>query len=200
MRLLTFAAIAICFMVSCGPPASAAEGTSLLAGEDTISIAQVKALSDARLADRITRATGVSVTVKKTELLAALEERGPFTVPVVVAVGSRTEGGVTPMAVPNDARVKYNRPLNGNGRASLKVCKSWGSSACGSSSPTGWLYNNENSGTKFGWSDTDGYHHPSSACMTQASALGLYYQNEIVGWVKLSGLWGGTWLVQMWCD
>ena len=88
----------------------------------------------------------------------------------------------------------------GNGRVNLHTFRSWGTSACASSSPTGWLYNNETSNAKFSWTDTDGYHHPSSSCMTQASALGLYYQNRIVGWVKLSRQWGGTWLDQMCCD
>ena len=202
MRFLALAAATICLIFAGSPHAAAVRESSLDLGSESISASEIDSLSSRQLSDRISRATGIPVTVNKGEVLAALRERGTFTVPLAVSADSAkaVKAEVAPMAVPNDANVKYNRPLAGNGRVNLKVCRSWGTSACASSSPTGWLYNNETSNAKFSWTDTDGYHHPSSSCMTQASALGLYYQNRIVGWVKLSGLWGGTWLVQMWCD
>ena len=98
------------------------------------------------MSDRISRATGIPVTVNKGEVLAALRERGTFTVPLAVSADSAkaVKAEVAPMAVPNDANVKYNRPLagvacheHGTGVAGFLPgswdhldCQSWDHPAC----------------------------------------------------------------------
>lgn len=183
------------------PLAEAKAEAKLLLPGSTLSLSQVRSLSEKELTFRVSQAAGMKVGVNKRDLAVALASRGDLQLPIASQAGREGASVVVPMAVPNDANVKYNRPLAGNGRSSLQVCKDWGTSSCASGSAKGWLSNNQvSNASPLYWSDTDGYHHPSNSCMTQATALGLYYQFHSTAWVKLSGLWGGTWLLQMWCD
>lgn len=171
---------------------SAAVEPRLILPDGGLSLSQIRSMSAKELAVRIGDAAGAKVVVNKQELARTLSSRGDVLLPIASIEGPDSQSPeVRPLAIPNDAKIKYNRPLAGNGRSTLKVCQDWTTK-----SPTAWLSNNQVSS----WPDADGYHHPSNSCMTQASAFGLYYQFHSVGWVKLSGLWGGTWLVQMWCD
>lgn len=172
-------------------PSVAAE-PRLILPDGALSLSQISSMSTSDLTVRIADAAGANVVVNRQELARTLSSRGDVLLPVAAMERADTASlEVGPTAIPNDAKIKYNRPLAGNGRLSLKICQDWTTK-----SPTAWLSNNQVSG----WPDADGYHHPSNSCMTQASAFGLSYQFHSVGWVKLSGLWGGTWLVQMWCD
>lgn len=103
----------------------------------------------------------------------------------------------TPPGELNDAVITYTRTPGSS--SYITVCKNWGDTGCASNSPTGILYDGEDTWSKYGWSDTDSYRHPSSACTTQAH-MGLFsYDIRDEGWVKLSGLNGGSWSVSVTC-
>lgn len=75
----------------------------------------------------------------------------------------------------------------------------WGATTCNLTGGTGWLYRSENSQAKFGWQDADGYHHPSTNCTSTANFGVISYTFNQSGWVKLSGLAGFAWHVNMYC-
>ena len=119
-----------------------AEAKLLLPGS-TLSLSQVRSLSEKELTFRVSQAAGMKVGVNKRDLAVALASRGDLQLSIASQAGREGASVVVPMAVPNDANVKYNRPLAGNGRSSLQVCKDWGTSSCASGSAKGWLSNNQ---------------------------------------------------------
>lgn len=194
------------------PPQANAAGGALLTPTEKISIAEVRSSTAEQLAEKIRRstATDASITIDKDALVKLLETHGTVRLPVATRstdslhskVTRESAVSVAPAAV-NDAVITYNRPLASNARTTLTVCRSWGplaSSGCAHSGGDGVLYHSENTLSKFGWADADGYYHPSNSCTTQAVYAFLSYTFTSAGWIKLSGTGGfSAWQVSMWC-
>lgn len=107
----------------------------------------------------------------------------------------------SPAAAAGDASITFF-PMVGSTRTSLRVCRSWLASGggCANSGGDGTLYRQENSKTKFGWVDTDGYYHPSNSCTSYANVGVIQYTFRSTGWIKLSGLAGAAWHVNLYCQ
>lgn len=168
-----------------------------------LTLADVRERTQDELSDYLTQATGTDgdVKVDREGLLELLADGGEIIVPVAASGSLEWDDSESfePHAVSN-ASINYFPVLGSGPPHYLLVCRDWGATACSSSSPRGWLYRGENSKQKFGWPDTDGYHHPSSNCETRATAFGVItYTFTTPGWVKLSGLGGLTWFVNMNC-
>jgi hypothetical protein len=146
------------------------------------------------LAIPLTLATPAHAADDSTNVVAG-EARAPKNVKATDLSGSTS---VTP-AVVNDANITYKK--GSKGKSSLTVCKNWGASTC-DTSWLGLLSNGQNTKTTLGWTDADGYQNPSG-CTTKASywagPLIVEYTFPNPGWIKLSGLNGGTWTVTMTC-
>ncbi len=88
----------------------------------------------------------------------------------------------------------------------MTVCKDWGKVKCASSSPTCWLKPGQDSKTKCGWTDADGYkltagwwgcevrklptnYFPAGSCL-------ITYTGP--AWVKVGGADGGKRYVKVW--
>ena len=202
MKKLSNALFALILIVtgstSATTSANAAE-VSLLMLEGPIPVSVIQTLSEKQIGDRITRATAIPTTVDKATLIQARRDRGSFALPTANPKASRSP--VSAPAAPNDAHIRYSRPLGGDGRPSLLVCRDWGASICASNSPRKYLPAGQTTSSWRAWpAGADGYHHPSNSCLTLAVGLGIGYEFRNTGWVKLSGLWGATWVVSMWCD
>lgn len=176
--------LALAANVGLSPLASAAEGSSLITPAEKISIAEVRQSMAEQLVARIQRSTetDASITIDEDALVKLLEAHGNVRLPVAsqstVALrpqmAQESAVDVAAMAV-NDAVITYNRPLASNARATLTVCRAWGplpSSGCATSGGNGVLAHNENTRTKFGWADADGYYHPSNTCTTHSPQAG----------------------------
>lgn len=100
--------------------------------------------------------------------------------------------------VPNDANIRYIAESGAD--ASLLTCRDWGTNGCADASPRGRLASGQDSRGQFGWSDTDGYYHPSDNCRSEARWGPFVLVIHKAGWVKLSGLYGGTWEVTVTCQ
>jgi hypothetical protein len=88
---------------------------------------------------------------------------------------------VTPAhAAAGDGVIKNNTSSDGN----MTICKDWGVSSCSSSSPRGTLAPGQNSKSKYGWADTDGYWIPSGWSDNYGRRGPL--------WVKVAGCFGCT--------
>lgn len=101
-----------------------------------------------------------------------------------------------------DAVIRYERKPNGP--AFIRICRDWGNWAggCARNSVEGILYDGEDSLTKYGWADVDGFYHPSTLCYSQASIghwIQFSHSANRTGWVKTFGVNGSTWTVQITC-
>ena len=93
----------------------------------------------------------------------------------------------------SDATMTYHQGRGGP--ESLVICHNWDVDVC--LGPTGVLRDGENSQTKYGWTDVDGYFQPSGyrskPCV--GSFIQLCYMFSGRGWIKTRGLYGGEWSV-----
>lgn len=187
--------------------ANADTRASLVTPRGALSVVQLESMSAQEIADRLIQDTGsdASLIVDKEQLISLVRTRGTISLPVAT---TQTAADISPARTfaalgLNDASITYDRPLASNARTTLTVCRSWGptpSSGCARSGGDGNLLHRENTRNKFGWSDSDGYYHPSNTCETRATYGPLSYTFGTTGWVKLSGTAGfSAWLVQMWC-
>lgn len=103
---------------------------------------------------------------------------------------------------PTDAVIRYENL--GGGDDFLVICRDWAAQGghCADDSARGILYAGEDSLSKYGWADTDGYYHPRSGCTTEAS-VGAWVEVSHAalrpGWVKTFGSNGAAWTVRMRC-
>ena len=210
-------AVAFAAMMALVSPVAAASAASpapdSIAADGQITIAEVRSATTDQIIEALKALSGagdVTLVGGKEALLEQLEVARVGLVPIpervvpdalsptAASTGDSTTTNVSPLVVVNDASITYQRRTGG--RSSLLVCHNWGTSGCASG--TGSLSSGQNSASKFGWSDTDGYLHPSNSCKTRASAtffLQVSYSFYDYGWIKVSGLYGGAWVVEMWC-
>lgn len=121
---------------------------------------------------------------------------------------SQSEGSPRPAAPhtvwhkPTDAVIRYESLAGGDDF--LIICRDWAAAGggCAEDSVRGVLYHGEDSLTKYGWADTDGYYHPREGCTT-GSRLGSWieisHETQRTGWVKVFGSQGASWTVTMRC-
>lgn len=105
---------------------------------------------------------------------------------LAISAGALLTGGVATQAnaAASDAVLKN---ASGSDRT-ISICKDWSGTKsdpdCKSGSARGTLAPGQNSKSKYGWKDTDGYYVPSG-CRDN-------YGNRGGKWVKLSGFYGQT--------
>ncbi|QOR71455.1 hypothetical protein IM660_03940 [Ruania alkalisoli] len=76
------------------------------------------------------------------------------------------------------------------------VCRDWASNGtCAYGSPRGWLYPGQNTQSKFGWADADGF-HVDAGCRAYLGQGRTAYGPQ---WVKMYGSWGLTQTVNYRC-
>lgn len=101
-----------------------------------------------------------------------------------------------------DAVIRYENL--GGGDDFLVICRDWAprGGGCADDSERGILYAGEDSLSKYGWADTDGYYHPRPGCTTEASTgawVEVSHAAPRPGWVKTFGSNGAAWTVRMRC-
>jgi len=97
---------------------------------------------------------------------------------VVAAVGISVISATPAQAAPGDAQIT-NSPYS---VSTLTVCQNFGTTGC--SSGIGTLYPGENSHSKFGWGDTDGFFCSSVRKYLVGSVWKTCSYSQ---WVKVSG-------------
>lgn len=169
-----------------------------------LTLNDIEGLYDAALNRYVADRTGTDakVSVDRESLVTILTVDGHYILPIAASASKQWNSvGTFPLAPTglNDANIEYITMMGSAPPKTLRVCKNWTATTCDTSGPTGWLNNGQKSSIKFGWPDTDGYHHPSNSCTTYASFGVITYTFTKAGWIKTSGLSGGTWRVNMYC-
>lgn len=170
---------------------------------EVVTLADVSGLDGSDINSLVAARSGTDgeVTVDHEALLKHLSVHGEYVLPVAASASAKwadASGPITIAAV-NDAHIEYITMMGSAPPKTLRVCRTWTSTTCNTSGSTGWLNNGQKTNIKFGWPDTDGYHHPSNSCTTYASWGVISYTFTKAGWIKTSGLNGGTWRVNMYC-
>lgn len=94
--------------------------------------------------------------------------------------------------------------VNYTSNQGISVCKDWGNTSCASASPRCWLNPGEDSKSKCGWSDTDGYYlstgwrgcevrplptnyFPAGSCLTSSTGGPRWVKVSATGkkWIKV---------------
>lgn len=170
-----------------------------------VTLEDVEGLSAEQVNTMVSELTGTDaeVSVDTQTLRELLADEGEYVLPVAASASKPwTDAATSPIAPAalDSAHIEYITMIGSALPKTLRVCANWGASSCNTSGPTGWLTNGQKSNVKFGWSDTDGYHHPSTDCTTYTSFGVITYTFTTPGWVKTGGLNGGTWRVNMYCS
>ncbi|MFS0885136.1 hypothetical protein [Aeromicrobium sp. 179-A 4D2 NHS] len=80
----------------------------------------------------------------------------------------------------------YSSPRN------IEVCRDWGNTSCQTASPKGFLTPGQNSKTKFGWADADGFKVPAGCRFhyTQSGTKKSVSGGSTGKWFKMGGFFG----------